>query len=249
MESIAIYNQKGGTGKTTTTINLGHSLALTGKKVLIIDIDDQGNDAECLGVKFTKSIYHLLKDEAPFEECVTNARKNLDFLPSDETISQVALEMVGWRNRENALKKRLEGIEKKYDYVLIDCQTGLGILNENALNFCQKLLVPVSMEYLSVKGLFKVDRLIYDLREDFQKNLKIDLIVPTFVDERVKRTKEYIEFFETMDHFKDIISPYIRIDTKLSESFAHGKTIFEYSLNSRGAYDYIQLCKRVLEGI
>jgi chromosome partitioning protein len=159
----------------------------------------------------------------------------------------VALEMVGWRNRENALKKRLEGIN--YDYVLIDCQTGLGILNENALNFCQKLLVPVSMEYLSVKGLFKVDKLIYDLREDFQKNLKIDLIVPTFVDERVKRTKEYIEFFESMDHFKDSISPYIRIDTKLSESFAHGKTIFEYSLNSRGAYDYIQLCKRVLEGI
>jgi len=247
LESIAIYNQKGGTGKTTTTINLGHALALTGKKVLIIDIDDQGNDAECLGVKFTKSIYHLLKDEEPFEECITNARKNLDLLPSDETISQVALEMVGWRNRENALKKRLEGIN--YDYVLIDCQTGLGILNENALNFCQKLLVPVSMEYLSVKGLFKVDKLIYDLREDFQKNLKIDLIVPTFVDERVKRTKEYIEFFESMDHFKDSISPYIRIDTKLSESFAHGKTIFEYSLNSRGAYDYIQLCKRVLEGI
>ncbi|MCC7572065.1 MAG: AAA family ATPase [Candidatus Methanofastidiosum sp.] len=247
METIAIYNQKGGTGKTTTTINLGHALALTGKKVLIIDIDDQGNDAECLGVKFTKSIYHLLKDEAPFEECIVGARKNLDLLASDETISQVALEMVGWRNRENALKKRLEGIN--YDFALIDCQTGLGILNENALNFCKKLLVPVSMEYLSVKGLFKVDKLIYDLREDFQKDLKIDLIVPTFVDERVKRTKEYLEFFDGMDHFKGIISPYIRIDTKLSESFALGKTIFEHSLNSRGAYDYIQLCKRVLEGI
>ncbi len=248
MQTIAIYNQKGGTGKTTTTINLGHALALAGKQVLIIDIDDQGNDAECLGVKFTKSIYHLLKDEAPFEECITTARKNLDLLPSDETISQVALEMVGWRNRENALKKRLEHIDK-YDYILIDCQTGLGILNENALNFCQKLIVPVSMEYLSVKGLFKVDKLIYDLREDFQKNLKIDLIIPTFVDDRVKRTKEYIEFFEGMEHFKDMISPNIRIDTKLSESFAHGKTIFEYYLNSRGAYDHIQLCKRVLEGI
>jgi len=247
MKQLLILSGKGGTGKTTTTINLGHALALTGKKVLIIDIDDQGNDAECLGVKFTKSIYHLLKDTAPFEECIVNARKNLDLLPSDETISQVALEMVGWRNRENALKKRLEGIN--YDYVLIDCQTGLGILNENALNFCQKLIVPVSMEYLSVKGLFKVDKLVYDLKEDFQKDLVINLIVPTFVDERVKRTKEYVEFFESMDHFKGIISPYIRIDTKLSESFAHGKTIFEYALNSRGAYDYIQLCKRVLEGI
>ena len=247
MRKIAIQNLKGGTGKTTTTINLAHSLALKGKKVLVIDCDVQGNVAAALGLKKpTSTIYHLLMEDRLLSECIVPARENLDVVPSDNTLAVAEMQLAGQPRREETLQLRLRKLTG-YDYVLVDCGPSLSLLHQNALLFAEELIIPVSMDYLSLLGAQQIIESIAFLRRFFERSPSLLGIIPTLFDQRTNISSEIYEAIEEAYRHICPILPVVRIDTRIQQATAKHKTIFEHAPSSRAAEDYARITELLLE--
>lgn len=254
-EIIAISNQKGGVGKTTTTFNLGAALASQGKKVLLIDADPQGNLTTYMGwtedeipVTLNEVLLNTLSDKkTDFEKCIKHHNENLDLIPSDIQLSSIEMTLVGAMSREYTLRHSIQSIKDKYDYILIDTQPSLGMLPINALACADKVIIPVQPQYLAAKGMTQLLSTIIKIRQQINPNLKIDGIVLTIVDKRANLTKDiYNQLQENYGSAVRIYDTQIPRAIKVAESTAHGKSIFTYDKSSKVAEAYSSLAKEVL---
>lgn len=237
---IAVLNQKGGTGKTTTTVNVAAGLAEAGHRVLVIDVDSQGHVGISLGASGQKTLYHLLIEEKPLAECVVAARPNLDIVFGNESLASAEIVLARMNNeeRDKLLRERLLS-EDGYDFILLDCGPSLSILNMNALTFADHLIVPVSCDYLSLVGVKQVLKTLKNVNQVLMHPISIMGILPTFYDMRNNISDESVRTLK--GHFHDKVLPPIRVNTRLKEAPQHQQTIFEYSPDSRGANDYRRL--------
>lgn len=243
MRKICIINQKGGVGKTTTAVNLGWGLAEAGKKVLIVDLDGQGNVSTCLGGESYKDLYDLLVENADVNECIAHIRENLDIIKSKENLAKAELILVGEASRETVLRRKLGAI-KGYDYILLDCPPSLGLLNQNALLFSTEAIIPASTDILGFDALQKMVSAIHIVNDVFAHTLQISKVVPTLYDARNKVCKEVLAAMQ--NEYYNLIADPIRISSKLKEAPREQKSIFTYARSNRGAKDYLQLVNTVI---
>ena len=244
MKKIAIINQKGGTGKTTTAVNLGKGLANQGQKTLLIDVDPQGNLITWFEPDYEKTLYNLLVDDAKPGNCIVELYENLHLLPSDETTAQAEKILTGKTSRETILKRRLSGLGY-YDIVILDCPPSLSLLNQNALVYAKTAYIPVSMDYLAVVGVKNILKNIKRINDLLEHDVEVGLVIPTFFDIRTNQSKEILETFKK--HFDGKVTEPIRTNVRLSEAASYNESIFEYAPKSHGAEDYAKLVERVIE--
>jgi chromosome partitioning protein len=222
---------------------LAHGLALRGKKVLLVDNDPQASATYSLGVKSSSSLYQLLIENCSLKSCVTQARLNLDILPSNEHLFAAEIKLASMFRKEFCLKQKLSDISS-YDFVFLDCAPSMSLLNQNALIFASEVFLTVSMEYLALIGVKQLLKNIHMLNKLFNQHIKITKVIPTFFDSRNKKSKEIIK---SLTHvFPKLISSPIHVSIALSEAPAYKQTIFEFDPNSRGAKDYFNLIEEVL---
>lgn len=246
---IAIANQKGGVGKTTTAINLGASLAAAEQRTLIIDTDPQANTTTGLGLPkdpARRSLYHaLVLDEPPSRLVQRTQVEGLDLLPSDKNLVGAAVELVSVEEREFRLRKVLEEIRESYAFILIDCPPALDLLTLNALSASDSVLVPIQCEYLALEGVSELLDTLMRIRRSLNPNLAIEGILLTMYDERTTLSRQVAadlrSFFGTQ-----VFETVIPRNVRLAEAPSHGKPILFYDIHSRGAESYINLAKEVI---
>jgi chromosome partitioning protein len=243
---IAVFNQKGGTGKTTTSVNLAVGLADRGKRVLLLDTDSQGNVAVSLGTGGERSLYHVLVMGLRVADVTHSVRPGLDVLPSNETLAAAELYLAGRQQRDRVLAQRLESSADEYDYVIIDCSPSLSLMNQNALVFADSVLVPVCCDYLSLVGVRQVIKTVRNVNRLLHHPLQIWGVLPTFYDVRAKICAEALETLRS--HFGERCLPPVRATTRLKEAPARAQSIFEYAPTSHGAGDYTTVVESVLAG-
>ncbi|MCA9558687.1 MAG: ParA family protein [Myxococcales bacterium] len=245
MRRIAVLNQKGGTGKTTTSVNVAAGLAEAGHRVLLVDLDAQGNVAVSLGLSSRQNIYHVLVDGAHPADCIVNVAENLDALVSNTSLAQAEVKLVNApRDRFKVLSNRMAAVTN-YDFVIMDCGPSLSVLNQNALTYADHILIPVSCDYLSLVGVKQILRTLKKVNELLLHPVSILGVVPTFFDVRTRISVEAVQTLRS--YFKDRVLPPIRVNTRLKEAPSHKKTIFEYAPDSRGSEDYRALVQRIEE--
>ncbi|MBD3259832.1 AAA family ATPase [Candidatus Woesearchaeota archaeon] len=246
MRKICIINQKGGVGKTTTSVSLATGLARKRKKVLLLDLDSQGNLSTCLGKRSEKTMYNLLIDKVPATECASEVEKNLYLVSSDNKLSEAEGIMMGKPNREKILSAVMEDVsEDDFEFIIMDCPPSLSLLNQNALLFADEAIIPSSTESLSFVGLQKMIDLIDESNNTFDHDLMVSGILPTMFDKRNKICMQILSKME--DEFNGMTLDPIRINSKLIEAPGHSKSIFDYARSSRGAQDYRKLIEFVLK--
>ena len=246
---IAIANQKGGVGKTTTSTNLSASLAELGKKVLVVDIDPQGNATSGLGIdknNLENTLYELFVGECELEEClISDALENLSVLPSNVNLSGAEIELIGVDKREYLLKKNIEKIRDNYDYIIIDCPPSLNILTVNALSAADSVLVPIQCEYYALEGLSQLVYTINLVKKRLNPNLTMEGVVFTMYDARTNLSLEVVE--NVKNNLKqNIYKTIIPRNIKLAEAPSRGMPINIYDPKSAGAESYKLLAEEVI---
>lgn len=246
---IAICNQKGGTGKTTTTVNLSSALAEIGKRVLIVDIDPQGNSTSGVGVnksEVDKTAYDLLLDRENVQSVIYNtAFDRLDIIPCNIGLTGAEIELVGALSRETKLKRGLEPVDTQYDYIFIDSPPSLGLLTLNSLVACQSVIIPIQCEFYALEGVSQLLNTLNLIRDGLNSTLKIEGVLLTMADYRTNLTNEVIN--EIKAYFKNkVFSSVIPRNIRLSEAPSHGKPINHYDRNSIGSIKYLELANELL---
>ncbi|WP_066195377.1 MULTISPECIES: ParA family protein [Gracilibacillus] len=248
---IAVANQKGGVGKTTSSVNLSACLADLHKKVLVVDIDPQGNATSGFGINkadVNKCIYDVLVDDAEVNEvCVDTDVSNLQVIPATIQLAGAEIELVSTISREVRLKKALDNVKDSYDYIIIDCPPSLGLLTINALTASDTVLIPVQCEYYALEGLSQLLNTIRLVQKHLNKHLMIEGVLLTMLDARTNLGIQVID--EVKKYFQDkVYHTVIPRNIRLSEAPSHGKPIISYDSKSRGAEVYIDLAKEVIAG-
>lgn len=245
---IAVANQKGGVGKTTTSVNLSAAFAEMGKKVLLIDCDPQGNATSGLGIEkdgLELSIYDALINDTPMEEIIIQTQFGLDVVPSVMDLAGAEVELVNLEDKQYRLKKSVELVKKKYDYILIDCPPSLGHVTLNALTAADSVLLPLQCEFYALEGLSQLLSTVQLVQEQLNEKLRIEGLVLTMYDSRTNLAEQVVE--EVKTHFPDMVyATKIPRNVRLSEAPSFGKPIFAYASSSKGAQAYMSLAEEVV---
>jgi chromosome partitioning protein len=247
---ISIANQKGGVGKTTTAVNLSGALAYLGRKVLLIDMDPQGNASRSVGIDaadVNESLYHVLTGQAQIENVIRpTSLRNMFVLPASMELAGADLEIASsFQDKQYRLKKQLDRVSANYDYVIIDCPPSLGLLNVNALVASSSVLIPLQCEYYAMEGLAQLLSTIRKIKQTMNSDIEIEGVLLTMADFRTKFANEVAS--EIRKFFKEkVYETSIPRQVKLSEAPSKGKTIVEYSVNSKGGVAYIDLAREVI---
>jgi chromosome partitioning protein len=248
---IAVANQKGGVGKTTTAVNLGACLAELGYRTLIVDLDPQANASTGVGIEtrgLETSMYHVIMHDAPLENCIEPAAvKNLFVAPASLDLAGAEIELVPAFSRETRLKRALDTVIDDYDFVLIDCPPSLGLLTVNGLGAAREVLVPIQCEYYALEGLGQLLRNVDLVRRNLNPELEVSTIVCVMYDARTKLADQVVR--EVRDHFGDkVCRTVVPRNIRLSEAPSHGEPIILYDPMSRGAVAYREVAKEVSRG-
>ena len=248
--TIVVANQKGGVGKTTTAINLAASLAELGKKVLVVDMDPQGNTTSGLGIdkeQAENTVYELMLEECSVEDAIMESEyENLSVLPSNINLAAAEIELVGAEEKEYILKKAIDKVKKNYDFVLIDCPPSLSMLTINAMCAADTVLVPIQCEYYALEGVASLMNTISRVKKTINPHLEIEGVLLTMLDGRTNLGLQVVD--EVKKHFKkQVYATVIPRSVRLGEAPSHGEPIHVYDKRSAGCVAYVNLAKEVLK--
>lgn len=247
---IAIANQKGGVGKTTTTVNLAASLGVLEKKVLLIDADPQANASSGLGIDVDQveiGTYQVLEHTATAKEAIQKTTSpNVDIMPAHIDLVAIEIELVDKEQREYMLQKALVDLKKDYDYILIDCAPSLGLITLNSLVAADSVIIPIQCEYFALEGLGKLLNTIKSVQKIHNPNLDIEGLLLTMFDSRLRLSNQVVE--EVRKHFSSMVfDTIIRRNTRLGEAPSYGESIIAYDATSKGAVNYLNLAHEILK--
>jgi len=250
-KTIAIANQKGGVGKTTTAINLSAAMAALGKKILVIDTDPQGNMTSGFGVdknEVENTVYELLLEDCTTEEAIIkNVVDNVDLISSNVNLAAVEIELIGVEGKDYILKKEIEWVKDKYDYIIIDCPPSLNMLTINAMTTADTVLVPIQCEYYALEGLSQLIHTINLVKERLNENLDMEGVVFTMYDSRTNLSAQVVENVKANLQSK-VYETLIPRNIRLAEAPSFGMPISIYDPKSAGAEAYMKLAEEVIEG-
>jgi chromosome partitioning protein len=250
-KAIAIFNQKGGVGKTTTNINLAACLALKGKKILILDIDPQGNTTSGMGISkkgLVRTMYEVLLSDKiePSDAIIPTRVKNLDIIPASVQLAGAEIELVQLEGREKRLKKALDKIKSKYDYIFIDCPPSLGLLTINSLTAVDSVLIPIQCEFYALEGVSQLMSTIDLVKRNMNPKLEIQGVILSMFDGRTNLSIQVVE--EVKKYFKEkVYTTVIPRNVRLAEAPSYGMPIMEYDPKSKGAEAYSEFAEEFLE--
>ena len=246
---VAVANQKGGVGKTTTTVNLAACLGALDKRVLLIDADPQANASSGLGVDVDNielGTYQLLEHNCTAKEAIQKtSATNVDIIPAHIDLVAIEIELVNMEQREYMLKQAIESIKENYDFILIDCAPSLGLLTLNALTAADSVIIPIQCEYFALEGLGKLLNTIKSVQKIHNKHLDIEGLLLTMYDSRLRLSNQVVE--EVQNHFSDMVfKTIIQRNVRLGEAPSYGESIIYYDVNSKGATNYLSLAKEII---
>ena len=247
---ISVANQKGGVGKTTTSVNLSAALGVLEKKVLLIDADPQGNASSALGFEFNNNhngLYDILIGSEPIKKVIKKSTSsNLDIIASNIDLVGIEIELINESKREYRLKSSLDSISKSYDFIIIDCAPSLGLITINALTASNSVIVPIQCEYFALEGLGKLLNTIKSIQKLHNKELDIEGLLLTMFDTRLRLSNQVVD--EVIKHFGDMVfKTIIKRNIKLGEAPGFGKDIISYDATSKGTKNYLSLANEIIQ--